>query len=144
MNIKSMAYLYGFAIAYTVFSFFITEGGILLITVFGFGLPVILFLLIEWCISPLLAAYFGFQARWSYFRAISGVPLIFLYTIITPFIPGKSTVLPTDVPWLSRFPVHVDKAIPIIQDRLVWWLCVFFISLVFGNISRFVVPQREL
>jgi hypothetical protein len=40
------------------------------------------------------------------------------------------------VPWLSRFPASLDVAIPIIKERLIWWMPLFLLSILFGTIIK--------
>lgn len=136
-------FLYGFAAGYAVISCLLRENGFTMVMVFGFGLPVLVLLVTEWVVPPLIAVFFGFQARWSFNKAISAIPLVILYSVISPTIHGKNTVLPVLLPWLADFPSSIALALPIIGERLVWWGSLFVIALVSGCISRVVSPPSS-
>lgn len=136
-------FLYGFAAGYALISCLLRENGFTVLMVFGFGLPVLALLVIEWIAPPLIALFFGLQARSSLNKAISAIPLIILYSVISPTIQGKNTLLPVLLPWLAAFPSSIDLALPIIGERLVWWGSLFAIALVSAHISRIVRPPTS-
>lgn len=135
--------LYGFAVGYAVISCLLRENGFVIIMVFGFGLPVLGLLVIEWVVPPFISVFFGFQARWSLNKAISAIPLVILYSIISPTIQGKNTALPVLLPWPAAFPFNTTSVLPIIGERLIWWGSMFVIALVSGHISQVVSPPSS-
>jgi hypothetical protein len=108
----------------------------------GFGLPVFGLLALEWVAPPCIAAFFGFQARWSLKNAISATPLIILYSVISPTFQTNSAI-PVLLPWLAGFPTNIASTLPVIGERLVWWGGIFIIALVSGHISRIVSPPSS-
>lgn len=136
-------FLYGFAASYALISCLLRETGFTMVMVFGFGLPVLALLVIEWVVPPLIAIFFGIQARCSLNKAISAIPLVIVYSVISPTIQGKNTALPVLLPWLAAFPSSIDLALPIMGERLVWWGSLFVIALVSAYISRIVSPPSS-
>ena len=138
-----MHILYGIAGAYALGSLILRETGVIFITVIGFGIPVLAFLLMEWVVPPLVAIFIGLQARWSFARTAYGLPLVILFAVITPSVHGKNVVLPTNVPWLAAFPASAADAAPIIQTRIVCWGALFLAALMLGRVSRAIRPPLE-
>ncbi|HRE16397.1 MAG TPA: hypothetical protein PLW86_04910 [Rhodocyclaceae bacterium] len=132
--------LYGIAGAYAFASLVLRETGIIFITVIGFGIPALALLLMEWVVPPLVAIIIGLQSRWSFEKAAHGLPLVLLFGVITPSVPGRNVVLPANVPWLAEFPASTVDAASIIQSRLIWWGGLFLTALVLGRISRAIHP----
>jgi hypothetical protein len=140
MQPKLIPVLYIFAVFYAVVSCSIRENGIVIINVIGFGLPMLLWWLLEW-IAPLAVAVFvGFQARQSFSKAMFGLPLVFIYALVTPTIRGENDVIPSIIPWLAGFPTSLTKAMPILQERTLLWCGVFIASLILARISRLTHP----
>lgn len=135
-NRKLILALYLSAIIYSGVSCLIREEGVILLTVIGFGLPVLALLAVEWIVPLLVASFFGLQARFSYSRAFAGAPLVILYAIVTPLTRGKNVVLPTNMPWLADFPASTRDAIPIIEGRILLWGGIFIFALMLGRLSR--------
>lgn len=135
--------LYGVAIAYAALAYLVGENGIIMIEVIGFGLPMILWLALEW-IAPLsIAVFMGFQARTSIVKALLGAPIVVLYCLVTPTVHARNIVLPALIPWLAAFPSSLNQALPIIQERLVLWGCVFLAAVVLGRIGRVATKVRS-
>lgn len=128
--------LYGIAIGYAALAYLARENGIIMIEVIGFGLPMILWLALEWVAPPVIAAFMGFQARQSIGKAMFGAPIVILFSVITPTVPGKNVVIPALIPWLAAYPSSLNQALPIIQERLFLWGGVFLVAVVLGKISR--------
>ncbi len=128
----------GYAIAaiYALLTFFIREDGVLIVEAIGLGLPVLAFLLIEWVLPVLAAAIAGLQTKWSLRAAINASPLVIVLACISPFVPGKNTVLPAHLPWMAAAPASVSQALEILVSQAPWWLLVYVLALVAGRFLR--------
>jgi hypothetical protein len=136
--------LYASILAYGAATYFLGESLQLLTVVVGFGLLIVPYLTFEWVAAPVVALAMGFQARWSFMTSIVlGVPLVVLFTVITPVISSGNSSLPIPVPWLSVFEIGKSEVIPIIRERLIWWAGAYLAGMLIGWISRFVRPATE-
>ena len=133
---KHMKLLYASATVYALLMLIVRENGVVLIEVLGFGLPVLVFLAIEWVLPVAVAAIAGFQNKWSLQAAINAFPLVVVFAAISPFVSGKSTVLPTHLPWMAAAPSSISQAIEAIASRAPWWLLVYVIALFAGRFMR--------
>ena len=133
--------LYGVAMGYAILTCIVRENGIVMIEVFGFGLPVLCWLLMEWLAPLVIAIFMGVQASASISRAMSGAPLVILFSVVSPTVHGKNVVIPTLIPWLAAFPSSLPHTLPILQERLLLWGSVFLGALVLGRISRLTHPS---
>ncbi|MGB2833539.1 MAG: hypothetical protein WBC07_11340 [Methylotenera sp.] len=141
MQPKLIPVLYVFAIFYAVLSCLIREDGIILIDVIGFGLPMLFWLAMEWIAPFTVSVFMGMKARESFSKAMFGLPLVLLYSLVTPTIRGENHVIPSIIPWLAGFPSSLPKALPILQERMLLWCGVFIVSLIFAKISRLTHPS---
>lgn len=109
----------------------------------GFGLLIIPYLMLEWVATPVVAALMGFQARWSVVAAlIVGLPLVVLFTVITPVVSSGSESLAVPVPWLAVFAQSKSDIMPIVRERLLWWGALYACAMAIGRLSRYLRPPR--
>ena len=136
--------MYAVAIGYAALALAVGEDGIIMIEVFGFGLPVLIWPMMEWVIAPLVAITVGLQARESIPRALLGIPLVLLFALVTPTVKGKNTVIPAEVPWLAHHSFG-DAIVSVLLMRLLLWGGLFFISMVAAMVLRRfkTVPEAE-
>jgi len=145
MPLTLIVTLYLFILAYGAITYALGSFLQVLTVVLGFGLLIIPYLMLEWIATPLVALTMGFQARWSFSISIFlGVPLIVLFTVITPVVVSGNNSLPMPVPWLSVFEKGRFEVIPIIHERLIWWGGTYMAAVFIGRISRFIRPVAEL
>ncbi|MGQ5522201.1 hypothetical protein ACUHMQ_02965 [Chitinimonas sp. PSY-7] len=136
MHIKYVVVLYAFIILYAALTFLLGELVPIITIVLGFGMLIIPYLILEWVVTPMIAAVMGFQARWSLIAAIIfGIPLMFLYTIATPVVSSGNSSLPVPVPWLSVYKTMKHSILPIITERLIWWSGIYLFAAFIGKIS---------
>ncbi|MDC6171138.1 hypothetical protein [Paucibacter sp. XJ19-41] len=109
----------------------------------GFGLLVIPYLMLEWIATPAVAAFMGFQARWSVAVAlVIGLPLVALFTVITPVVSSGSESLAVPVPWLAVFAKSKSSVMAVVRERLVWWGTLYLSAVVAGRLSLHVRPLQ--
>src|SRR4051794_6177394 len=85
--------------------------------VVGFGLPILLYLGLEWVACPMVAAAAGFHARWSATTALLlGIPLVALFTFVTPVVGSGNPNLSVPVPWLSVHSSAKDGALAVARQ----------------------------
>lgn len=128
--LPSTPVLYAVAIGYAVLALAVGENGIIMIDVFGFGLPVLVWLLLEWVAPPLVAATEGLRARESIPGALRGIPLVLLFAVVTPTVKGRNVVIPAEVPWLAHHSVG-DGMVAVLLARVLLWcavFCAFFVA----------------
>jgi hypothetical protein len=138
--------LLGVAIVlYAAFAVVLGEGVQLVTIVFFFGLLVIPYLALEWVVTPLVAVVSGIYARWSIALALAaGLPLVLAFTIVTPVVSSGNSSLPVPVPWLSNYSSAKSAVVPIIRERLTWWISVYTLSFAVGLASRAIRPPRGM
>ena len=127
---------YAIAAVYALLMFFLGESGVLFVEVIGLGFPVLAFLFIEWVLPVLIAVISGFQIKYSLQAAINAFPLVIVFACISPFVPGKNTVLPAHLPWMAAPTGSSSQALEAIASRAPWWLLVYFLALVVGQLMR--------
>jgi hypothetical protein len=110
-----------------------------MIEVFGFGLSVLFCPLMEWVVPPLVAIKEGLRARVSIPRALIGIPLVFLFAVVTPTLKGKNTVIPAEVPWLAHHSM-ADPMVSILLTRLLLWGAIFCVFMAVGIVLRRLKP----
>jgi hypothetical protein len=89
----------------------------------------------------MVAAAAGFHARWSATTAlVLGIPLVALFTFVTPVVGSGNPNLSVPVPWLSVHSSAKEGALAVARQHLVWWGGVYFACLAFGLLSRLVRP----
>ncbi|MCG2591727.1 hypothetical protein LZ009_02930 [Ramlibacter sp. XY19] len=133
--------LFAFAGLYALLCLGLGERMLVVTLVIGFGLPVFLWLAMEWVAPPLVAALAGSSAR--YFPLCSlllGIPLVLVYTFVSPVAMGGSSDFSVPLPWLSVPKVRAKG----LQDLLLWraqmWLAVYAAVFLLAYVSRFVRP----
>lgn len=107
---------------------------IVLPTIIGVGLPIILYLTLDYLAPPLIACFAGYYARWSLpFSLFAGYPLVVLASLIFP-VGNTEKSLPVPVPWLSAYKTaSSQKAImSSIADRLPWHTGLFILAVLVG------------
>lgn len=129
ISLPSPPVLYAVVIGYAVLAFAVGENGIIMIEVFGFGLPVLIWPLLEWVAPPLVAMTEGLRARESISSALRGIPLVLLFAIVTPTVKGKNVVIPAEVPWLAHHSFR-DGIVSVLLERVLLWSAVFLVVLV--------------
>lgn len=127
---------YAIAAVYALLMFFLGESGVLFVEVIGLGFPVLAFLFIEWVLPVLVAVIAGLQIKYSLQAAINAFPLVIVFACISPFVPGKNTVLPAHLPWMAAATGSSSQALEAIASRAPWWLLVYFLALVAGQLMR--------
>lgn len=127
---------YAIAAVYALLMFFLGESGVLFVEVIGLGFPVLAFLFIEWVLPVLVAVIAGLQIKYSLQAAINAFPLVIVCACISPFVPGKNTVLPAHLPWMAAATGSGLQALEAIASRAAWWLLVYFLALVAGQLMR--------
>jgi len=112
-----------------------------LATIVALGLPVVVYLMLEWVATPLVAVAVGFHARWSLLTAVAlGVPLVVLFTFVTPVVGSGDPNLSVPVPWLSVYSASKESALATARERLVWWASVYLACITVGLVSRRIRP----
>jgi hypothetical protein len=135
-------FLYGFTILYAVVSYLLRQYVEIATILIGFGMPILLYLALEYIATPVIACIAGFYARWSIpFAVIVGYPLVILATVVFPVGNTKSNSLPVPVPWLAAYSASKDDVMREIPERLLWWTSLFLIFLIIGLITRWIVER---
>jgi hypothetical protein len=141
MPLAAVLALYVPILLYAALALFLGKLVALATIVFGFGLLIFPYLMLEWIATPVVAAVMGFQARWGVAKALQfGLPLVILFTAVTPVISSGDATLAVPVPWLSVRPVGWAQVIPIVLERLSWWGSVYLVTLLAGLVSRKIKP----
>lgn len=133
--------LYAVVTTYAALTYFLGELVPLATIVLGFGIFIILYLMLEWVATPMVAAFMGFHARWSVGTAlVFGLPLVVAFTFVTPVVSSGNATLAVPVPWLSVYTKSRVEVLPLIWERLVWWGVLYAVSMLLGLVSRKLKP----
>ena len=144
MTIAVALTLYAGVLLYAAVAYFLGPLVPIATIALGFGLLIIPYLFMEWIATPVVAAVMGYQARWTISGAlVFGLPLVVLFTAITPVVSSGNASMSVPVPWLSVFASNKAKVVPIILERLVWWVSLYLVALVTGRISRHIRPPID-
>jgi len=138
MPLRVLLVFYAVGVLYAAITYFLGPYIPLATIALGFGLLIIPYLSVEWVFTPVLAVLIGFQARWWSIPAllVCGVPVIVLFTVISPVVSSGGESLAVPVPWLAVFTKSRTAVVPIIQERLLWWGLLFAFAAFLGRLSR--------
>ena len=109
--------------------------------VIGFGLPVLLWLAMEWAAPPLVALFAGGVARYFPICSLAlGIPLVLAFTFVSPVASGGSSDFSVPLPWLSIAEVRAKGLGDLLLQRAQLWLAVYAGIFVLAYVSRVVRP----
>jgi hypothetical protein len=101
----------------------------------GFGVPIIVFMAVDYAGPIIIAGIVGYLARWSFLASgVLGYPLVVLATAVAPIGNTEHSALPVPVPWLAVYKKASSQEAftSAIQDQLPINSAVFLTALLVG------------
>lgn len=126
--------LYVPIIAYGLIPYLLGQLIVIPILAIGFGLPIVLFVVIHYAGPPLVACVAGYGARWSLGAScLLGYPLLVLASAVFP-IGNTEGGLPVPVPWLAAYKTESSRAafLNSMHECLPYYTALFLIALAVG------------